>query len=179
MQRRTACVVATAFVLASILAVPARTGEFYPPADADALWTFITEVDPYDGWGWWPGGAGLRPGESPHGKFVAVYANGPALSAARGGMDVMPDRAIIVKENYAEDGKTLVAVTPMYRLKGYNPEGGDWFWVKYGPNGDVAAEGKVKGCISCHADVADRDWRFLRSDAAGHRRGAHHGEKKQ
>ncbi len=21
----------------------------------------------------------------------------------------------------------------MYKIKGYNPEGGDWFWVKYSP----------------------------------------------
>jgi hypothetical protein len=31
----------------------------------------------------------------------------------------------------------------MNKIKGYNPEGGDCFWVKYGTAGDVQASGKV------------------------------------
>jgi hypothetical protein len=53
-----------------------------------------------------------------------------------------------------------MAVTPMYKFKGYNPEAGDWFWGKYGPDGKVMVAGKVNGCIECHEDVKDNDWIF-------------------
>jgi hypothetical protein len=63
---------------------------------------------------------------------------------------MMPDGAIIVKENYGDDKKTMVAITTMYKVKGYNPEAGDWFWAEYGPDGKEMASGKVGACIDCH-----------------------------
>ena len=62
----------------------------------------------------------------------------------------MPNGAIVVKENYGEDKETLMAVTPMYKVQGYNPDAGDWFWAKYGPDGKVETAGKVESCIDCH-----------------------------
>jgi hypothetical protein len=113
------------------------------------------------------GTTGIRPGyeslamvKSPHGEWVRVLANPIALKAAREGKKILPGGAIIMKENYDKD-KKLVALTPMYRVKGFNPEGGDWFWVKYAPDGTAMAEGKIQGCIDCHATVKDTDWRFL------------------
>jgi hypothetical protein len=70
----------------------------------------------------------------------------------------MPDGAIIVKENYGENKEKLMAVTPMYKKKGYNPDAGDWFWAKYGPKGKVMTAGKVEGCINCHR--AQENWLF-------------------
>ena len=137
----------------------AGAGENLPSADAGKLWSYMTETNPYQGWGYWPGYAGIYPGKSPHGKYLKLFANPVALKAAREGKP-MPDGAILVKENYGEDQKTLMAVTPMYKVKGYNPEGGDWFWVKYGPNGKIEAAGQPKGCVSCHGAVKDKDWIF-------------------
>ncbi len=136
-----------------------------PPPEADKLWLYITETMPYEGWGFWPGHAdGLYEGQSPHGAWLKLYANGKALKAARKGMETMPAGSILVKENYAKDKKTVVAVTPMYKVEGYNPSGGDWFWAKYGPEGKVMASGKVKGCLDCHRTKKSQDWRFTRSD---------------
>ena len=137
----------------------AGAGENLPSADAGKLWTYMTETNHYQGWGYWPGYAGMYPGKSPHGKYLKLFANPIALKAAREGKP-MPDGAILVKENYGGDKKTLKAVTPMYKVKGYNPEGGDWFWVKYGPNGKIQAAGKPKGCVDCHRAVKDKDWVF-------------------
>ena len=137
----------------------AGAGENLPPADAGKLWTHMTETNPYQGWGYWPGYAGIYPGKSPHGKYLKLFANPIALKAAREGKP-MPDGSILVKENYGGDKKTLKAVTPMYKVKGYNPEGGDWFWVKYGPNGKIQAAGQPKGCVDCHKAVKDKDWVF-------------------
>ena len=137
----------------------AGAGENLPSADAGKLWTYMTETNPYQGWGYWPGYAGIYPGKSPHGKYLKLFANPIALKAAREGKP-MPDGAILLKENYGGDKKTLKAVTPMYKVKGYNPEGGDWFWVKYGPNGKIEAAGQPKGCVDCHMTVKDKDWVF-------------------
>ncbi len=130
-----------------------------PSPDAKKVWSYMTETNSYLGWGFWPGYQGIYPGKSPHGAFLKLYANSPALKAAREGK-MMPYGAILVKENYGKDKKTLMAVTPMYRIKGYNPEGGDWFWAKYDPSGKVLKSGKVKGCIDCHTMQKSSDWLF-------------------
>jgi hypothetical protein len=133
--------------------------ENMPPADGIKFWTHITETDPYLGWGYWPGYYGIYPGKSPHGAFLKVYANGIALKAAREGKP-MPYGAILVKENYGKDKTTLMAVTPMYKIKGFDPEAGDWFWAKYDANGKVLKAGQVTGCISCHQARKEADWIF-------------------
>ena len=130
-----------------------------PAADAEQLWQHMTSANPYQGWAFWPGYEGIYEGKSPHGAYLKLYGNSIAVKAARDGKP-MPEGAIIVKENYGQDKKTLMAVTPMYRIKGYNPDGGDWYWVKYGADGDVMAAGKPKGCISCHSVQKDKDWLF-------------------
>ncbi len=71
----------------------------------------------------------------------------------------MKNNSIIVKENYTPD-KELVAVTVMYKVRGYNPEAGDWFWAKYGPRFEILAEGKVQDCLTCHSSVKDNDYIF-------------------
>lgn len=67
--------------------------------------------------------------------------------------------AIIVKENY-DKNKKLMAVTVMYKVKNYNPGGGDWFWVKYDADFEILEEGKIKGCIDCHGTVKENDYIF-------------------
>ena len=152
-------IVSTVVCLLVFTALLSEAGEDSIPADPGKVWTHITECNPYLGWGTWPGYPGIYPGKSPHGVFLKLYANGLALKAAREGKP-MPNGAIIVKENYGKDQKTLMAITPMYKVKGYNPDAGDWFWAKYSPDGTVAKSGKVKGCIDCHRTQEDKDWLF-------------------
>ena len=130
-----------------------------PAADGKAFWTYITETNPYAKWGNWPGYEEMYPGKSPHGKYLKLYANDLAIKAAKEG-SAMPNGAIVIKENYGEDQKTLMAITPMYKVEAYNPEGGDWFWAKYGAEGEIMKEGKVGGCINCHRAMEDKDWLF-------------------
>lgn len=125
-----------------------------PPAEAEPFWTYITETDPYENWDHWPGHDGKYEGTSPHGAYLELYGNDIAIEAAKGGKP-MPDGAILVKENYGEDQETLMAITPMYKKKGYNPEAGDWFWAKYGPDGSVDDAGKIDACINCHQTQKD------------------------
>jgi len=126
--------------------------ETTPAAEANAVWTYLTETNPYDEWKPWPGHEGFLPGTSPHGAFLKLYVNEPAMKALEAGSP-LPSGAIVVKEYYGPDKETLAAVTPMYRVANYDPDAGNWFWAKYGAGGEVQASGKVQSCIDCHSSA--------------------------
>ena len=130
-----------------------------PLAEAGDLWTYITEENRYQEWKAWPGLEGMYEGQSPHGAYLKLYVNDKAYDAIKS-KNELPDGAILVKENYGEDKETLMAITPMYKYKGYNPEAGNWFWAKYGDQGKVMASGKVQSCIDCHMKAKDSEWLF-------------------
>lgn len=106
----------------------------------------------------WPGKGELYPGTEPHGSLLTTYVNKVAMESIQK-KHGMANNSIIVKENYTPDRK-LAAVTVMYKVKGYNPPGGDWFWVKYDPNFDILSEGTVKGCLGCHGSAKSNDYIF-------------------
>ncbi len=122
----------------------------------------------YQDWAPAPSGSGdFMEGQSPHGAFVKLFLN----RTAAGNPQNLPHGSIIVKENYGPDRESLMAVTVMYRTEGYNPEGGDWYWVKCNPDGSVATmppemgsmriAGKVNACIECHAGSNGNDFSFV------------------
>ena len=130
------------------------------------FWNYLQSAK-YRNWAPVPGTTGdAYKGDSPHGAFLKMYINRKAV----GHMNKMPSGSIIIKENFGKDSKTLMAITVMYRNTGYNPKNGDWYWVKYNPDGSVAnapAEkggmplaGKVKGCINCHSGAEGNDFVF-------------------
>lgn len=121
--------------------------------DADALWKRIAIDDPYTQWGQFPDHEGMQEGNAPHGQWHEVYINDQT------GIPGHPkgDGSVIVKENYGAE-KTLKAITVMYKVEGYNPAAGDWFWAKYGPKGEVLVSGRPNGCIACHTASRDNDF---------------------
>jgi len=125
-----------------------------PGADAKALWQYISKTSPYTSWGFWPDHKGLLEGNAPHAPLHKVFVNDIGLKSSHAPVNY---GTIEVKENIGKD-KKLKALTVMYKVKGYNPEAGDWFWVKYKPNGKVAKAGKPGGCISCHSGAEDTDY---------------------
>ena len=139
-----------------------RVSYHKPPTgepEAQGVWKYITDTNPYTQWRFFPGYEGIYPGQSPHGAYLKLYVNDPAYRAAKN-KTAMPDGAILVKENYGKDKQTLKAVTPMYKVDGYNPPADDWFWAKYGPKGKVMAAGKVNSCIQCHRSAKGDDYLF-------------------
>jgi hypothetical protein len=128
-----------------------------PGPDAPALWDYITKESPYKKWSFWPDHHGMQPGRAPHGPLHKVYINDKTLSSSKTPIQY---GGIIVKENYSKS-KELKAITLMYKIKDYNPDGGDWFWVKYGTDGKADVVGKPKGCIGCHGSHADNDFIFV------------------
>ncbi|SKA72326.1 cytochrome P460 family protein [Desulfobaculum bizertense] len=141
-----------AFLLAGAIAIAA------PPVSGPSAENLWDKLDGYAGWQGWPGHTGMHPGKSPHGAFHSIHVNALGLNARE---LPLPDGAIVVKANYNEE-KRLTALTVMYKVDGYAPENGDWFYAKYAPDGTVQAEGQPSGCVGCHQAVADSDYLFLR-----------------
>jgi len=112
-----------------------------PGAEGGAVYQYITETNSYEQWALWPGKGRFYPGTEPHGALLTTHVNETALEALKIGQKP-PEGSIIVKENYTP-AKELAAVTVMYKKTGYNPQAGDYFWLKYAPDGKIQAEGKV------------------------------------
>lgn len=126
------------------------TGQALPDTTAQAVWSYLNEESYANNWTMWPGTTELYEGTEPHGMLLTTYLNEDAYNALTSGSGPMPTGAIIVKENYRPDS-TLAAVTVMYAADGYDPEHNNYFWAKYGANGDVEAAGRVESCQQCHS----------------------------
>ncbi len=151
---RYALVLVMAAVLLGSGLAPAARAEM-PGPDGAALWKYITETDPYTKWGQWPDFAGVVKSNSPHGPFVRVFVNKTGLAMTK---PPAPRGMIEVKEGLDKNNK-IRNITVQYKVgQDYNPEGGDWFWAKYSPQGKVDAAGKLSGCIRCHKGRGDNDY---------------------
>ena len=128
-----------------------------PDTTAASVLAYLDEVDYQESWELWPGLGEKYEGGDPHGMLLTTYLNPAAFDALDGKEGVMPDGAIIIKENYTPEGK-LAASTIMYKKSGYNPAHNDWFWVKSLADGTVEKEGMVEGCQNCHGDVKENDY---------------------
>ena len=137
-----------------------------PSSFEQKLWGYLLRAK-YRNWAPVPGKSdAMYEGQSPHGAFLKMYLN----RKAAGNPSTLPNGSIIIKENFSPT-KSLAAITVMYRTKGYNPESGDWYWVKYNPDGSVANKttekgvmrlgGRVGGCIDCHSGADGGDFAFF------------------
>ncbi|TDE35054.1 hypothetical protein [Antarcticimicrobium sediminis] len=110
-------------------------------------------------------------GTDPHGMMLETFYTTATINGHEGDL--------IVKRNFGPVGVTedevlrdpethLAAYTIMFRREaGYDPEDGDWFWVKYLPDGSLdetpngmamagqVAKGMDEGCIACHQGAGD------------------------
>jgi hypothetical protein len=128
-----------------------------PEASGAALWEYLQKEDYQKNWKMWPGTKAFYPGKSPHGALLTTYVNHIALRAIQEKKGKLPDGSIVAKENYSADKKYL-ALTVMYKVKGFNPPADDWYWAKYAPDGKIEGEGKIEGCINCHGKKRSNDF---------------------
>ena len=115
-------------------------------------------------------------GMPPHGMILELLEHSVTLNGTTG--------ELVVKRNYGGDGldiddvindpdRYLEAVTVMFRREaGYDSENGDWFYVKYAPDGSIlnnpkgmplagrVAKGMPTGCIACHKAASGGDFIF-------------------
>ncbi len=129
-----------------------------PMPNGGDLRQHILGQEPYKKWAVWPGKGKMVKGTEPHGAIITVYVNDIALKSIKAGKG-MGNNSIVLKENYTP-AKKLAAVTVMYKVKGYNPDGGDWFWAKYNPDYEIEAEGKVGMCLGCHTGAKGNDYLY-------------------
>jgi len=130
-----------------------------PSKMASDLWNKIQGDRYRENWKLWPGKGEFYKGTEPHGMLLTTYLNQAAYEAVEKKENQLPNGSIVIKENYMPN-KTLGAITVMQKIEGYNPEGGDWFWVKFTPDGNpeiaemggksMPVAGKVPMCIGCH-----------------------------
>jgi len=125
-----------------------------PGPDAQALWVYITQTDPYKNWRAWPDYEGVQPARGPHKPLNRVFVNGRGLSSQKPPANF---GTIEVKETLTQEMQ-LRNITVQYKIEGYNPDDGDWFWAMYDPDGAVKMAGKLDGCIGCHASAKDNDY---------------------
>jgi len=138
---------------------PAETQVPLPGADAVKLYEYLTKQKPYTSWELWPGKGKMYKGTQPHGEFLTTYVNDAAMFGIRDKKGAMPEGTIIAKENYDKD-KKFIALTVMYKIKGYNPAAGNWYWAKYDGSGKVLASGRVEACVACHGKKKENDFIF-------------------
>jgi len=144
------------FVIAGMLGGRSKQAMTIQPTGA-AIWDLLKQMDYSKKWRMWPGKTSLYPGKEPHGALLTTYVNIPVFMAIAGKRGMLPNGSMIVTQNYSAE-RNLTDITVMYKAAAYNPEAGDWFWVKYAPDGKVQAEGKVDTCIKCHAAKKDNDY---------------------
>jgi len=124
-----------------------------PDERARQLVAYVTITSNYAEWKTWPGSEKLSLGTTPHGLVVTIYLNDTAyrsLSEAKG----MAAGSMIVVADYG--GPTAFEL--MYKLPGYNPEGGDWYWLSSEDGSTVSVFGRVDSCLGCHKAAKDRDY---------------------
>lgn len=127
-----------------------------PDTTADALWAHLQDAD-YRSWPMFPGRGELYSGTEPHGMLLTTYVNRIASDALTNGVSTLPAGAILVKENHMPDS-TFDASTVMYKVPGYDPSNGDWYWAKYDASGVASDAGRAPMCQQCHAAQRDRDF---------------------
>lgn len=139
-----------------------------PEANGQAVADYILNENPYQDWGSWTPdrwtdfGAYVQ-GAEPHGSTIRIFVNDIAQEAvaAEDFDGILPPGSLIVKENYMgtpEEPGDLAAITAMYKVEGFAPEGNDWFWLATAPDGTVNAEGAVEMCSACHAQEGNADY---------------------
>lgn len=136
---------------------------------AKELWDKMKEEDYQANWQMWPGKEAFYEAKQPHGTLLTTYINDTARDTILNKKEIMPPGAIIIAENYTL-GKSLVSTIVMQKIKGFDPQTHDWFWVKFDPDGNIMTEkkygeiillaGKVARCIECHREKAGNDFIF-------------------
>jgi hypothetical protein len=126
-------------------------------SDSELAADLLTAIDGWETWTSAPGWDDVQPTppRSPHGSFVEIRANATALTDWEGNGDLAADSIVVKALHSAADGSTPTGrVYAMWKVPGYAPETGDWFWAVY-DDGVASTTGAPAGCTGCHGTGAD------------------------
>ncbi len=149
-------IIALSLILSGMLLAQARKGGAVAAAGA-SVWDYLKKEGFAKNWKMWPGTTAMYEGPEPHGAFLTTHVNDVALKSISAKKGKFADGSMIAQENYSKD-KKLKFIAVMYKVKGYNPQSGDWFWAQYKPDGRIEAEGKIDECIKCHVAQKGNDY---------------------
>jgi hypothetical protein len=124
--------------------------------DGSKFFVYMTKDTPYTGWSLWSKRSNMEPAQSPHGPLMATYVN-PAADDSIKRKGGMAFGSLIVVENRASNG-TLTSLDARIKIKGYHPQGGDWYWFRFSSEGMIQAEGKAASCLACHEQRKENDY---------------------
>ncbi|MBI2825058.1 MAG: cytochrome P460 family protein [Planctomycetia bacterium] len=134
---------------------------------AASLWKYLhREQAPYAEWQ----AAEIAAPQSvqdPHGSNGKVYLNDVAAKDT----ERFAYSSIVVREDYVDNADRPQSISVMYRVRGADPKSGDWYWLKYTPDGKLARSatagggrpiaGRVASCIECHQKAVGKDLVFF------------------
>ena len=127
------------------------------PSDEQIANDLFEEVQGWESWTEKEPWTGLQvSSDGTHGTHVQITFND--LAADAWGDDDLPYGSISVKRGY--DGTTeddaRGFITIMKKIEGYNPDQGDWFWLRVGTSGTLGSElGESSFCAGCHSVGVD------------------------
>ncbi|MCG8374915.1 MAG: cytochrome P460 family protein [Chlorobiales bacterium] len=93
---------------------------------------------------------------NPHGHYGSIYGNDITMDAINQQFEVMPDGAILLRENFNEEMEQL-KITVMRKTEE------KWFWAVYDFDGSVQTAGDLRKCQECHRQ-AEYDSLFVLSN---------------
>ncbi|MEL7498708.1 MAG: hypothetical protein AAFN77_13960 [Planctomycetota bacterium] len=95
---------------------------------------------------------------NPHTSLSKVYMN----RTAAGDPKSPPVGSVLIMENYRSD-RSLQSISVMYRTAGFNPQGNDWYWVNFNPDGSVTRSKEFNVNGSKGIDLAGNQVTFASS----------------
>jgi hypothetical protein len=127
---------------------PLACGSDADEAGAARLWRAIHDDD-YRSWEPAPGWETPEPTIRPHGDTALIYFNPVRAGAAAQDtpLDAWPEGAILVKDGFRGDQRSLIAAMEK-RSNG-------WFFAEWDGDGDVLFAGRPDVCVNCHQSGAD------------------------
>ena len=101
-----------------------------------------------------------------HNAYVEIFLNEKAVDAYVEVKPTFPVGSKAFKPLYGDlEGRVFARLVIMVKMKGgYDSEHGDWWYGVYDESGtEMAYEGRIPECISCHAMAKETDYLFSRS----------------
>ena len=145
------------------------TGPFGSDA---AVFTFVTQTDPYSAYSLFPHAdsvtSGTLNGSTAHQPMVRVSMNAIALSSLNAGRfpssGSFRDSSVILKEiRNSANQTTLLAV--VVKQTGHSNAGNGWLWAEFQPDGTpvYTTKNKGTGCTGCHSLEQGPQHDFIRT----------------
>ena len=94
-------------------------------------------------------------------NYIVVRADGAEVAQLyNDATGPLPQGSVIVAEEYDRaDCTGLTGYTLMFKdAPGYNAAAADWHWQRLNDQRDVLEDGRVQGCINCHAQCNRNDF---------------------